>query len=379
MKKLLFILFIATSGTAMAQPANVVNAYNYLNEGKLDKAKEAIDKAAEHPKTSVKEKTWRYRGNIYFAILMSADENYKALSDNPGQVALDSYNKSIKLDKKGSYHNECKKNLGIIQNKALNDGVEKFNNKDYGNALNYFKTAMNAAETRGKVDTLAMYNCGLASERAEKFDDAIKYYSQCEELGYRGETMCGFIIYLHQKQGNDEAMKTKLTECRAKYPNDQNLIITELNIYINSGDFDGAKNNLEAAIANDPNNHILYFSYGSVLDNNGKVTEAEEAYKKALEIEPEYFDANYNLGALYYNLGVEENNKINEITDNKKYKEAKMKVDEIFKQSLPYLEKARELKADDLNTLSSLKQVYARLGMTDKYQEVDKAIKALQG
>ena len=27
-------------------------------------------------------------------------------------------------------------------------------------------------------------------------------------------------------------------------------------------------------------------------------------YKKAIELKPDYFDANYNLGALYFNEGV---------------------------------------------------------------------------
>ena len=37
----------------------------------------------------------------------------------------------------------------------------------------------------------------------------------------------------------------------------------------------------------------------------GNADEAIEAYKKALAVKADYFDANYNLGALYFNQAVQ--------------------------------------------------------------------------
>ena len=48
---------------------------------------------------------------------------------------------------------------------------------------------------------------------------------------------------------------------------------------------------------------------------------------------------------------------------------------DVFKQALPFLEKAAELNPTDRNTLMSLKQLYARLGMNDKYKEVEQKLK----
>ncbi|NLO50891.1 MAG: hypothetical protein GX103_07000 [Bacteroidales bacterium] len=66
MKKfaVLLITVMAFSGV-YAQSNNVVASFNYLNRGKLDKAKEAIDKAAVHSKTMNDAKTWFYYGNVY--------------------------------------------------------------------------------------------------------------------------------------------------------------------------------------------------------------------------------------------------------------------------------------------------------------------------
>ncbi len=374
MKKLLILLFVVAAGSTFAQPANVVNAYNYLKSGELDKAKTAIDKAVEHPKTSVKEKTWRYRGDIYFAIMASTKPEYKALSDNPGQSAYESYIKAKELNSKHSWDKEIDKNLRLIQNMMLNDGVADFNEKKYDIAVAKFETSIAIAEHMGFSDSLAVFNAGLASERGEKYDNAIKWYDKCMEIGYRGSDCCGFIIFLLQKQDKNEEALKRVQACRASYPDNQNLIITELNYYLKDGDFEKAKANLEAAIANDPNNPILHFSVGTVMDNMGKKEEAEKSYLAAIKIKPEYFDPNYNLGAMYYNMAVEINNRANEEKDYKKAKAIQDEAGEVFKKALPYLEKARELKPEDRNTLQSLMQLYVRTGQTEKYNEVKAAL-----
>jgi hypothetical protein len=45
---------------------------------------------------------------------------------------------------------------------------------------------------------------------------------------------------------------------------------------------------------------------------------------------------------------------------------------------LPYLEKATELQPGDVNTLVSLKQIYARTNKTDKVKAVQEKINAAQ-
>ena len=42
-----------------------------------------------------------------------------------------------------------------------------------------------------------------------------------------------------------------------------------------------------------------------------------------------------------------------------------------LKNLLPYLEKALELMPDDVNTMVSLKEIYTRLGMTEKLKMID--------
>ena len=50
----------------------------------------------------------------------------------------------------------------------------------------------------------------------------------------------------------------------------------------------------------------------------------------------------------------------------------------MFSTALPYLEKALEMEPDDRETLRSLRDIYARVGMDDKMLEVSARLKSLE-
>jgi hypothetical protein len=60
------------------------------------------------------------------------------------------------------------------------------------------------------------------------------------------------------------------------------------------------------------------------------------------------------------------------------YDKLKKEADEYLEKALPYLEKATELQPGDVNTLISLKQIYARTNKTDKVKAVQEKINAAQ-
>jgi len=371
MRNLFFILsLVLLTSTVIAQPSNVVNAYSYLSNNELDKAKEAIDKAVVHEKTSVKSKTWKFSGDIYYALLSTQKPNYRDLHENPGKVSFESYKMALKLDQEGPYVSEIEGKLRIIQNVLLNNGVALFNERNYDLAFELFETSVNIAGHFNQNDSLAMFNCALASERGGKADQAISWYKKCMDIDYRGADCCGFIIFILQQEGRLEELNTQIQTCRAKYPDNQNLVINELNFFLGQGQHDKAEQSLKEAIQNDPNNPVLHFSLGTIYENLGKLEESKSSYEKALELNPDYFDANYNFGAWYFNQGVEINNRANDIVDNAEYEKVKKEADEMFKKGLTYLEKAHSLRKDDINTMNSLKALYARLGLMDQYTRV---------
>lgn len=98
---------------------------------------------------------------------------------------------------------------------------------------------------------------------------------------------------------------------------------------------------------------------------------AESYYAKALEIKPDYFDALYNLGALFYNEAAEKIKQANELdlSKQKEYDKLSAAAKELFNKALPYFDKALAIDGNDLNTLIALKEIHANLGDTKKSNE----------
>ncbi len=69
---------------------------------------------------------------------------------------------------------------------------------------------------------------------------------------------------------------------------------------IDLNEFERARNDLEAALGLNPNLPRIYSLVGMARDMNGDATSAEPAFRKALEQDPNDFDANLYLGSILY-------------------------------------------------------------------------------
>jgi len=108
------------------------------------------------------------------------------------------------------------------------------------------------------------------------------------------------------------------------------------------------------------------------------LAEAEKAYLKAIELKPDYFEANYNLGALYVNQAAEIQNEANKLKLNDPtYDSKKAEADKILQKSIPYLETATQLDPKDKSTLLALKEIYTRLSMYEKLKNVNSKLQDL--
>ena len=54
--------------------------------------------------------------------------------------------------------------------------------------------------------------------------------------------------------------------------------------------------------------------------------------------------------------------------DNKKYDELKEKRTELYKEAIPHLEKALELKSSNIDAARTLMNIYSAVGETEKYK-----------
>ena len=374
-KTLLTALIVCSVSAIFAQNSKVVAAYNHMRYNELDKAKEAIDAAAVHEKSIDNPKTWLYRAQVYTTIYTT--EEWNQLAENPLAEALDAYNNLEKYDTKGRYADELNQGKGFIIAKIFEEGVNNFNEQNYEAAIANFGVILEG----NPEDTIALYNSALAAERSGDDELTRKFYGKLIEMDYDQPEMYRSLGNNYLLSG-DTAKGLEVIEMgRARYPEYNGLVIDELNIYIAQNRLDVAIGKLEEAIKVDPENKTLYFALGAAADNIGEFEKASNAYKKAIEIDPEYFAANYNLGAMYYNKGVnivQEANKL-PISKTKEYEAAKTRFIAEFNKALPYLEKALEIEPNDRNTLISLKEVYVRLGDLEKSKEMKIRLDELGG
>jgi tetratricopeptide (TPR) repeat protein len=385
---ILFALLFAVT-CAFAQKGKVTSALSYKETGKLDKAVEAIEETidANNPKTEGSitwPRTWEVRGEIYQAVFQSKDENYKKLSADPLTVAFDSYMKALQLDDKDRFGKSVKIKLTLLIGDLTNQAVAAFNEENYEKAMKSFEqiiaieqTPVYKAEDPNAIDTVIIFNAGLAAYNAQKYDKAIEYYKQAAKYKYNGAKTYSLISssYL-QKQDTLGALNI-LQDGLKEYSDNGALLVEVINIYLNANKVDDAMKYLDIAISQDPKNSSYYFAQGTLYDKLQRTEDAANSYLKAIEFKADYFDAYYNLGALYYNKGVKQVDVANSIPSNQpeKYEEEKNKADIEFKKAIPYMEKAHEVNPTDKFTMESLKTLYYRLKMLDKHAEIVEKMK----
>jgi len=384
MKNLIGILaVILISCQLLAQKSKVLSAYNlhqafYTSRDckELGKAKDAIELALTHETSSVWAKTWFYRGNIYFDIHISEDEACRSLSDNALDLAYESYRKALEYDEKSRYIDEIEPKLSVIASLYVQVGADNYNTKKYEAALNAFEKALEAAKYFDKIDTTALYNAALTSEKLSNYGKAALYYEGLIDISYKDPRVYHFLSEAYLNIGDSAKAFQAITSGRKAYPSNQDLIIDELNYYLQKNQQQLALNNLDLALEEMPGNAELYFAKGTIHDKLGEFDLAQLAYEKAVELKPDFFNANYNLGALYFNLGVEYVDKAGSYDEdqNKEFKEAENQAEINFKKALPYLEKANELDPHDRATLSSLKNLYSRTGNEEGYKRVSEIL-----
>jgi tetratricopeptide (TPR) repeat protein len=382
MKQFLLIAGCLFSLFALGQK-EVVSAYNANKEGNYREAATYIEQAILIDKAAIKDKVWRYRGEIYLNI--SSDSTISIEYPQALRTAMDSYLKAKDLDIKSRYTDEIRLGLAQVQTKANNTGIKNYVAEAFDKAGSSFDLAAEVARNFEMIDTMAVYNAALCYEKADLTDLAIERYLDCAAINYQVPNVFLFVSTLYRNSGNDEAALKILQDARVDYPREQSLIIEELNIYLTNKDFERAKTNLELAAEQDSTNEILWFSLGSVLDNIGMTEDAIVAYKKAIDVNSDYFDANYNLGALYFNKAVNGINEANEMwkprmsrTEASEQKKLEEDSKAMFVTAKPFLESAFTADNKDVETIRSLKDIYARTGEDDKFIEMNNLLKSFK-
>jgi tetratricopeptide (TPR) repeat protein len=374
MKKLMILaIIIGLAGTAFAQP-DVTTAYNLNNQGKFEEAMTYIEKAAGDTKATSKEKYWRYRGNIYLNI--AQDAALAAKYPDALIIAVQSYKKSKELDKYGDYATEVQTSMGNAQRLTNEKGDKAYSAGDFCTAAKSFELALEISDTYSILDSAFVFNTAYCYDRCGESAKAISGYQRCASINYNVPAVYVYIAEIHLKNNDKEAASKVLAEARAKYPKDADLLRTEVGIYLNDGNYEKAEQILTALTETDAKNETVWFVLGVTYGKLGKKTDEENAYKKSLELKPDYYDALFNMGAMYFNDGLETEKTCAEIPprEKDKYNDCIARVKTQFTRSVEILERAYNVKPER-EIISALKDAYYKTERMEDYERMKALLK----
>lgn len=148
-------------------------------------------------------------------------------------------------------------------------------------------------------------------------------------------------------------------------PSDQVAAAFIPDIYIKTNQANKAKEQYERLLAENPNK-ALYTSYGTFLLQTKDYEPAINAYLKALELDPSYESALFNVAASYKNWAAAE-----QAAKKKDYKQK-------LEKSTEYFERLVQVNPNEFTAIQNLVENYDLLGLKDKQTQMVTRVEALR-
>lgn len=346
-----------------------------LGLANLKSAKAAVDKAVAHEKTMNDPASWTYKALIYsdMALMDSVPTTSKPLLTEAASALA----KAKELDKAGANKANLDKAAANLAQYDLNIGVKAYQAGKFEEAYASFD---NSLKFRAG-DTTIIYYAGLSAINAKNYKAGIQKYEDLVKTNFSANNQVFLdLSRLYMMQGDTVKAIQYASQGAAKFPNDAALATQEIELSLMAGKQKEVISKIEAQAIKDPKNKLLPFYLGIAYNASNDNEKAIAAYKQALAIDPEFGDANLNIGGLYLNKGIELYNAANKLPQNKQkeYDTMMKQANTQFDTSFPYLQKAVELNPKSRLALDNLKTYYIIKKNQAKVDEITKKIAALK-
>lgn len=355
MKKLFLLLACASmmASSAMAQVSVVKEVAKLVGSGKPEDLMQAITKiepALTNPETAKDAQAWMLAGKAAFGLydqmqivkqVQHQDIDAEMLSEMlmggfeflQTALPLDSVKEtnkdgSFKLDKNGNpkiktkYSKEIVDILSAHIPDVLTFAGDCINNQKYESAAkaytNFFDILdSDFARAAGKQLSPEEY------AETKFFQGFAQYYSKDFINCYKNVSMA-----LAGGYTDNNAAEYK-----------SSALANIIQDRVDNKDYAGAYQFIDEAIEADPSSSLLYDMKGFVVEQDKGTVDALPIYQKAVDLDPNNADANYNLGRMFYNMA----NDL--ILSNPEATTQQMvpKLQPLYEKALPLLKKAGEL------------------------------------
>jgi tetratricopeptide (TPR) repeat protein len=434
-----FIALMILAGTGVRAQTPVEGTTSLLNYGALETKLKKSDVDAQNVKKNTKAKTWTSRAEVLIEIymvhndilsrgldpdrvklLMREPKEIQSMQEGPNSVEIYVYDRvdlkfvngvleswteknrihpdplpeaqkaldeAIKLNTDSKADADIKKVTDALKLAYQNEAIVKYEAQDYQASYENFNNILKLNQLphmNNQIDTILIYFAGRAAFENKDYSEASRLFDLTASYDYNDP-----LLYVLRKQtffalGDTTKGVEAIQEGFNKYPEDQSIMIEMINYYLDTDQAEQALEMIQKAKAGDPTNVSYTFTEGTLYDKMGRIKDAENAYKQCIEMKPEYIDAHYNLGVLYYNEAVKVYEEASSISDNAAFEKKQAEGDEALKLAIPYMDKVAAIETKNQNefdtkrsALETLRTIYYRLKMEDKRQEVINKINAM--
>ena len=401
---LLAITMMASALTGFAQNSAIHKVEFMVEKERYDEALEIIETALANPKTTKFAGFYYNKGEVnrkYFErVLDMASQGYPfdtAAFCNYLDAAVENFTKShladIQPDKKGriepQYQQKNYQTLKTMVNYYNYAGVFANQQKDYKNSIKWFKKyyefPKNPVFSASETDSLynlspenyaqTAVNIVMLNFQLKDWDGVLETVDVALEDTFSTRDLYLMKMQAHLEKNDSAAYIVDLKDAIARTEHvgfAQNLLY----VYMQRNQPEEAMALANELVASNPSSYTGFYLKGCVELNMLKnYSAAQESFRKALELNPSFVDANVNMAYTYMNEVVARRNNGDWKLDRNNKKEFDREYEEIkayYEKALPYMERAHELVPDQPKVwAAALQQIYTNLQNKQKADEMD--------
>ncbi|QQU05031.1 tetratricopeptide repeat protein [Myroides odoratus] len=403
------------SGLSMAQKKELKDAEKAVKKGNVAEANAAL-KAVEgvlgQATNDQKIQFYYLKSNLAFQQI-EKNQDFDANVDR----MVEAYKEIEAIDKNNKFAKQANEELGTVASKVINKAIEDNNSSNYKGATKKFKQAFDI----NPKDTLYLYYAASTAITSKDYPTATAYYKQLIDLGYKGnesyytavekatgevqnfgqdskmrdvlvkqgthtdpklvkeeskrpEIVKNLALIYYQEGQYDQAEKA-IVEARKANPDDTNLMLTQMDLYLKSNNMGKYEEIAKEALAKNPNDDLLLYNLGVTSYQAGRMEDARKYYEQAIRINPKNENAYLNMAFIKLQPDEELTNKMNSLgmsaADNKKYEQYQKEKKAIYRDAMNDLEKVLAINPTNEEAIQTLKNIYRALEMNDKLKALE--------
>jgi tetratricopeptide (TPR) repeat protein len=272
---------------------------------------------------------------------------------------------------------DCFDKLSILENlsprtyqMAINMAIDV--DKDYQKAVTYAETAKQ--QFPGNIDILfddinIYYNYGDYAATKAKLNQLIENHPDIKKA---------YDLLIHIQLGIERdytATLETILAAQEKFPNEVEYMKKEVNIYLETGAIAEAETKFRKLIELNPDDPKHYYNLSLILHNKSEYEQSIEYAQKAIDLNPDFLEAIFNVGTFYYYRALKYAQALTEMTafqytfegQGKNIEDAAISY---FETAKPYFERAIQLNPNELGAFENLNTINVLLGNLYNNQKI---------